>query len=95
MTLLSKRKGGVMSAESYHNGEPVDVPDEEREEFKTRNGRTVRDGGGLKPDIYLPKDDVPVVINELKKQHVIKLLKRTCWYNTTTQHNSRDPGLPH
>ncbi len=60
-----------IQAVSYKDGEPVDVPDEKRSEFKTRNGRIVRDGGGLKPDLYLPKEETPVVIEELKKQHII------------------------
>lgn len=38
---------------AYENGEPVAIPDERRAQFKTRNGRTVLDGGGVKPDILL------------------------------------------
>lgn len=46
----------------YKNGEPVDIPDDKRAQFKTRNGRTVLDGGGVKPDIILPGEtDFPVV----------------------------------
>lgn len=35
----------------YENGEPVAIADEKRARFQTRNGRTVLDGGGVKPDI--------------------------------------------
>lgn len=38
----------------YENGEPVDIPDDERGQFKTKAGRTVLDGGGVAPDIELP-----------------------------------------
>ena len=31
----------------YQDGEPVDIPDEQRSKFKTRNGRVVLDGGGV------------------------------------------------
>lgn len=35
----------------YENGKPVNIPDEERAQFKTKVGRTVLDGGGVSPDI--------------------------------------------
>lgn len=35
----------------YENGEPVAIADDKRARFQTRNGRTVLDGGGVKPDI--------------------------------------------
>lgn len=69
-----------IQAVSYKDGEPIDVPDEERGEFKTRNGRVVRDGGGLKPDIYLPKEETAVIIEELLKQHAIfKYANKFCY----------------
>lgn len=37
----------------YENGEPVNIPDEERGMFQTQAGRTVLDGGGVSPDIRL------------------------------------------
>jgi len=37
----------------YENGEPVDIPDDERGKFKTKAGREVLDGGGVSPDIKL------------------------------------------
>ncbi|RME97257.1 MAG: S41 family peptidase [Bacteroidetes bacterium] len=37
----------------YENGEPKHIPDDQRARFKTRNGRVVLDGGGIKPDILL------------------------------------------
>lgn len=40
-----------IQAVEYDNGEPVDIPDDKRSKFKTRNGRTVLDGGGVSPDV--------------------------------------------
>lgn len=55
----------------YKNGEPVDIPDDHRAQFKTRNGRVVLDGGGIKPDIYLDAEtDLPVV-KALVTQHIL------------------------
>ncbi len=45
--------GRCIQAVSYKNGEPVDIPDSQRNKFKTRNGRTVLDGGGITPDIKI------------------------------------------
>lgn len=55
----------------YKNGEPVDIPDDHRAQFKTRNGRVVLDGGGIKPDINLDAEtDIPVV-KALFTQHIL------------------------
>lgn len=35
------------------------IPDSLTHEFKTKNGRTVRDGGGIKPDIEVKADSLP------------------------------------
>ena len=35
------------------------IPDSLTHEFKTRGGRTVRDGGGIKPDVEVKADSVP------------------------------------
>lgn len=42
-----------IQAVEYDNGEPVDIPDNKRSKFKTANGRTVLDGGGVAPDVKL------------------------------------------
>lgn len=55
--------GRCIQSVEYDDGEPVDIPDEQRTPFKTRNGRTVLDGGGVKPDIVIPK----VTDNKLAK----------------------------
>lgn len=56
---------------AYENGEPKDIPDDQRSKFKTKNGRTVLDGGGVTPDIKLEaKEDSPL-LKALKKQYII------------------------
>ncbi len=63
--------GRCIQAVEYKNGEPVNIPDSKRTPFKTRNGRQVLDGGGVKPDILLdyPADDA--IIRGLLDQHII------------------------
>jgi carboxyl-terminal processing protease len=55
----------------YADGEPVDIPESRRARFKTRNGRTVLDGGGVKPDVVLKKPTDGGVIKSLIDQHLI------------------------
>ncbi|MCI5083427.1 MAG: S41 family peptidase, partial [Saprospiraceae bacterium] len=55
----------------YEDGEPVDIPDERRSKFKTQNGRTVLDGGGVKPDVTVKKPSDAGVIKSLIDQNLI------------------------
>jgi carboxyl-terminal processing protease len=55
----------------YENGEPVDIPEEKRARFKTRNGRTVLDGGGVKPDVVVKLPYEAAVVKALKDQFLI------------------------
>lgn len=48
--------GRCIQAVRYKDGKPVDIPESERGQFKTRGGRAVSDGGGIKPDVVLPRD---------------------------------------
>ena len=63
--------GRCIQAVRYKNGEPVDIPESERAQFKTRNGRIVYDGGGIKPDVVLPHDTATGVVKALLDQHLI------------------------
>jgi len=63
--------GRCIQATRYKHGEPVDIPESERAPFKTRNGRTVYDGGGVKPDVVLPFDTATGVVKALLDQHII------------------------
>jgi carboxyl-terminal processing protease len=55
----------------YANGEPISIPDDQRTPFKTRSGRTVLDGGGVKPDLLIPHPETPEIIKELNAKHII------------------------
>jgi carboxyl-terminal processing protease len=55
----------------YKDGEPVDIPDAQRNRFKTRNGRTVLDGGGVSPDVVIAKATDAPVIQALLNQNMI------------------------
>ncbi len=55
----------------YADGKPVDIPDSLRSEFKTSNGRIVRDGGGVQPDIVMAESLESELLGALNKQHWI------------------------
>lgn len=63
--------GRCIQGVEYENGIPVDIPDNRRSKFKTKNGRTVLDGGGVTPDIKLPAPELPAVVNALNDQYII------------------------
>lgn len=63
--------GRCIQSVQYAHGEPEHIPDEERAEFKTRRGRTVLDGGGVKPDIELILPEEAEVIGKLREEHLI------------------------
>jgi carboxyl-terminal processing protease len=47
--------GRCIQAVSYDKGKPVEISDSVRAIFKTKAGRPVLDGGGIKPDLLIPK----------------------------------------
>lgn len=55
----------------YENGEPVDIPDNERGQFKTNGGRIVLDGGGVSPEIKLPVLGGDPITKGLLEEHII------------------------
>ena len=63
--------GRCIQSVEYKNGERVHIPDDQRAKFQTRAGRTVLDGGGVKPDIPLDKADNPLIVKKLSKQNTI------------------------
>lgn len=54
----------------YEDGTPVDIPDSLRTQYKTKNGRIVLDGGGVKPDIIMTEEPETELLRALKKQNV-------------------------
>ena len=63
--------GRCIQSVKYEDGEPVDIPDEERSKFKTAGGRTVLDGGGVTPDVALENLGMPDILEQLEKQHIV------------------------
>lgn len=63
----------------YKNGEPVDISDDRRTAFKTRNGRTVLDGGGVSPDILIEKPtEKGILKNLIDEQLIFDYVTRFC-----------------
>ena len=54
--------GRCVQAIKYKRGNNEVVADSLKKEFKTRNGRTVKDGGGIMPDIVITPDTIPNVV---------------------------------
>jgi len=63
--------GRCIQSVRFKNGEPVDIPELERAQFRTRNGRIVFDGGGVKPDVVIPRDTTGGVVKGLLDQDII------------------------
>jgi carboxyl-terminal processing protease len=78
--------GRCIQSVRYEDGEPVDIPEEERAVFKTINGREVRDGGGVKPDIYLPAATELEIVNYLDKEHIL--------FDYATQYALENESIP-
>ncbi len=78
--------GRCIQAVTYKNGIPVHTPDSLRAVFRTRNGRTVLDGGGIKPDVLLEK---PAQSNIAKN-----LLEKNIIFDFVTQYCTKNPTIP-
>ena len=63
--------GRCIQAVKYDKGTPVELPDSARAKFKTRGGREVLDGGGVKPDVFLEKSDDLGLMKTLKEKFYI------------------------
>ena len=55
----------------YKDGEPVEIADDKRAEFRTRAGRVVLDGGGVKPDVVLASPYDEGVVKALVEGHYV------------------------
>lgn len=53
------------------DGSPSILADSLRKKFKTKNGRIVMDGGGVRPDITVEKKKLPNIIEGLEKSNLI------------------------
>ncbi|MCB0705640.1 MAG: S41 family peptidase [Saprospiraceae bacterium] len=63
--------GRCIQSVRYEDGEPVNIPDTQRATFRTRNGRTVLDGGGVHPEVTIPMLTDREIIQALLDQHMI------------------------
>ena len=63
--------GRCIQSVEYKDGEPIDIADEKRTPFKTRNGRTVLDGGGVSPDILIDELANKPIVQSLVEQDLI------------------------
>jgi len=62
------------------DGSVASIPDSLTHEFKTLNGRTVRDGGGITPDVKLAQEDYSrltysLVVNGIIDQYAMKYVR--------------------
>jgi carboxyl-terminal processing protease len=53
------------------DGKAIAIPDSLRKKFKTKHGREVLDGGGVRPDIIVPFEKVPNIVQGLEKSYII------------------------
>ena len=63
--------GRCIQGVEYENGEPVDIPDEQRTKFRTENGRVVLDGGGVKPDLVVDQDESSNILEVLVDNYIV------------------------
>lgn len=52
-------------------GEPTQVADSLRNSFRTKNGRVVKDGGGIDPDVEVDQENIPVLIESLLEEDIL------------------------
>lgn len=63
--------GRCIQALEYKDGKPIEIADSLRRVFKTKGGRTVYDGGGLKPDFKVKVATETGVAKDLVERHFI------------------------
>lgn len=63
--------GRCIQSVNYQDGEPVDVPDDQRAVFKTRGGRKVLDGGGIIPDVETGDKNQSAIVKFLSENDLI------------------------
>jgi carboxyl-terminal processing protease len=63
--------GRCIQAVKYENGKPVELPDSLRAVFKTKAGRTVLDGGGIRPDVMIDKAGDLGLMKTLQEKYLI------------------------
>lgn len=73
-------------AERAEDGSVARIPDSLRTEFKTKNGRSVYDGGGVDPDLEIPEEEAAGVL--------ISLVNAGHLFNYATLFARKHPEIP-
>lgn len=68
------------------DGSVASIPDSLKKAFKTQNGRTVYDGGGIEPDISVPKMELHPLVSTL--------FERGYLFDFTTQYTHQLKSIP-
>ena len=63
--------GRCIQSTAYENGKQVSIADSLRTPYKTKNGRTVLDGGAIMPDIVLGNTEYKTLLDSLRKDMLI------------------------
>lgn len=63
--------GRCIQAVNYKDGKSTTIKDSLRTEFKTRNGRSVFDGAGVKPDIEVEIEELSNIARTLVRKNII------------------------
>jgi carboxyl-terminal processing protease len=63
--------GRCIQAVKYENGKPIELPDSLRAVFKTKAGRPVLDGGGIRPDVMIDKAGDVGLMKTLQEKYLI------------------------
>ena len=81
--------GRCIQALDYSNrnedGSVGKVPDSLMTAFKTKNGRTVYDGGGVNPDVEIDQDDISNLI--------VSLIQERLFFDYATYYKHQNPSL--
>ena len=78
--------GRCIQAVKYENGKPVELPDSLRTVFKTKAGRSVLDGGGIRPDVFITKNDDIRLMKTLQEKYLLfDYVTQFCLKNPTIE----------
>jgi len=77
--------GRCIQAYDYKDGRPQHLPDSLAKEFHTAAGRTVRDGGGIRPDVEVVPDSLPYLLDYLDTSDAL--------YDYVTDYCNRHPKI--
>lgn len=76
----------MIYAEHNDDGSVKHIPDSLRREFKTADGRRVWDGGGIDPDVQMPKPERTPLIEALQNKHIL--------FDYATQYRQKHATIP-